>query len=187
MGSPTLSIDFFISRRGGNAAVAQEVAGVLAAANYSVLVQDHDIPHGANFVAAIHDALKQCRHFIALLDKDYADSPFTSAEWTNFYAAAQQSGGDRRFVVLRVDDCNLEGLFAGIVYGDLVGIGDPQERKNRILAAAEGRFSATKVRPAIFAVPARVANFTGRDRQLAALHDLLFAAEEPTSSSGRRS
>ncbi len=32
-------------------------------------------------------------------------------------------------------------------------------------------------------MPARVANFTGRDRQLAALHDLLFAAEEPMSSS----
>src|SRR5262245_12178030 len=73
-------LDFFISRRGASAKVAQEVADVLSAAGYSVLVQDHDIPRGANFVLAMHDALKRCRHFIALLSRDYDSTPFTTAE-----------------------------------------------------------------------------------------------------------
>jgi len=81
-------LDYFVSRRGASAAVAQEVADVLGAADYTVLVQDYDIPQGANFVVAMHDALKRCRHFIALLSKDYDSTPFTIAEWTNFYAIA---------------------------------------------------------------------------------------------------
>src|SRR5262245_12531777 len=119
---PERQVDYFISRRGASAIVAQEVADVLRAADYSVLVQDHDIPTGANFVLAMHDALKRCRHFVALLSKDYDSAPFTLDEWTNFYAIAAQSGGDRRFILLRIEDCNPQGLFSAVVFGDLVGI-----------------------------------------------------------------
>src|SRR5688572_21495876 len=87
-GTDSMPLDFFVSRRGASAEVAQEVADVLSEAGYTVLVQDHDIPHGANFVMAIHDALKRCRHFVALLSRDYDSTPFTTAEWTNFYAVA---------------------------------------------------------------------------------------------------
>src|SRR5689334_13738405 len=105
-------IDYFVSRRGSSAAVAQEVADTLRSAGYSVLVQDYDIPHNANFVLAMHEALSKCRHFIALLTTDYDAMPFTNAEWTNFYAVSAQSGGDRRFVVLRVQNCVPRGLFS---------------------------------------------------------------------------
>jgi tetratricopeptide (TPR) repeat protein len=169
--------DFFISRRGASAAVAQEVAEVLIAADYSVLLQDYDIPHGDNFVVAMHEALKLCRHFIALLSEGYDSTPFTTAEWSNFYVIAAQSGGERRFIVLRVDDCNPEGLFSAVVFGDLVGIHDPQERRARILAAAEGRAGAAASRPRLFAnVPPPDLNFTGRETALAALHDMLMNA-----------
>ena len=36
--------DFFLSRRGSVAAIAQEVADVLTEKGYKVLVQDYDIP-----------------------------------------------------------------------------------------------------------------------------------------------
>src|SRR5262245_50451899 len=172
------TIDFFISRRGATAAIAQEVADVLIAAHHSVLVQDYDIGSGANFVEVMHDALKKCRHFIALLTKDYDVSPFTKAEWTNFYAAAAASGGQRRLILLRVEDCNPQGLLAAHVYSDLVGIDDPAERKRIILAAAQGRVSPSAARPKIFEhVPARDLNFTGRDAALAQLHALLMEAD----------
>jgi hypothetical protein len=70
-------VDFFISRRGAQAAAAQEVAAVLTEAGYGVLVQDYDIQRGTNFVAAMHDALKRCRHLIVLLTPDYDASEFT--------------------------------------------------------------------------------------------------------------
>ena len=50
--------DFFLSRRGSVATVAQEVADVLTAADYKVIVQDYDIPLGASFVEAMHEAVK---------------------------------------------------------------------------------------------------------------------------------
>jgi tetratricopeptide (TPR) repeat protein len=166
------SIDFFISRRGSAAAVAQEVAEVLKEESYTFLVQDYDIPLGANFIAAMHDALMRSRHLIVLLTKDYAASRFTIMELTNFVAAAGKSADERRLVVLRVDDCEPEGILAGAVFGDLVNIADPAERKRRILAAAEGRSTEQPRRHRLFEnVPPRDARFTGRDDNLAAIHD----------------
>jgi hypothetical protein len=45
--------DFFLSRRGSVAAVAQEVADVVTEKGYKVVVQDYDIPFTANFVEAM--------------------------------------------------------------------------------------------------------------------------------------
>jgi hypothetical protein len=178
-----LSVDFFVSRRGASAAVAQEVAGTLQDAGYTTFLQDYDIPRGSNFVVAMHEALKRCRHLVVLLTKDYDQSEFTLAEVSHFIAAAARGAGERRLVVLRVEDCVPEGLFAAHVFTDLVGISDPQERRNRILAAAEGRAIATRTRPRIFEhVPAQDSNFTGRDQALARLHDLLQEAGGASSA-----
>jgi tetratricopeptide (TPR) repeat protein len=176
------TVDFFISRRGANAAMAQEVADVLLEADYTVLVQDYDILPGSNFVATMHEALKRCRHLVVLLTKDYDASEFTLMELANFLASAARSGGERRLVVLRVDDCNPEGVFAGVVYGDLVGIADPNERKERILAAAEGRSRASARRPKIFEnIPPRDLHFTGREHILTQLHGVLMDSDRPAA------
>lgn len=172
------STDYFVSRRGADALIAQEVAQVLIDAGYTAFVQDFDIPYTANFLAAIHRALKHCRHFIVLLTKDYDASDFTLAELTNFLAAAARAGGERRLVVLRLEDVAPEGLLAGVVYGDLVGITDPEERKGRILAAAEGHPPTAARQPKIFNVPQRDLNFTGRESRLSKLHQLLMSTEQ---------
>jgi tetratricopeptide (TPR) repeat protein len=57
-GATAESFDFFLSRRGSVAAIAQEVADLLAAADYKVFVQDYD---GASFVEAMHDGVKNAR------------------------------------------------------------------------------------------------------------------------------
>jgi hypothetical protein len=71
MSNTKSEIDFFISRRGATADVAQEVANVLKDEGYTVLVQDYDIAYASDFIAAIDSALKRCRHLILLLTKDY--------------------------------------------------------------------------------------------------------------------
>jgi tetratricopeptide (TPR) repeat protein len=174
--------DFFVSRRGSAAAVAQEVADALSSAGYSSFSQDYDVGHGANFIAEIHKALKGCQHFIALLTHDYDEAPYTQAEWTNFYKAAVESNGVRRFIVIRVEACDPPGLLAGIVFADLVGVHDPRERRKRILAAAGGRSIAEPAGTRLFEnVPPRDLNFTGRDERLADLHTLLMGVEKPTA------
>jgi hypothetical protein len=58
--------DFFLSRRGSVATIAREVADVLTEKGYRVLVQDYDIPFGASFVEAMHEAIINSRDLIIL-------------------------------------------------------------------------------------------------------------------------
>ncbi len=169
--------DFFLSRRGSVAAVAQEVSDVLTAADYKVIVEDYDIPSGASFVEAMHEAIKHSRDLIILFTGDYEQSPYTRKEFTSFEAERLRDERDRHIVVLRCDDAPLRGLFADSVYQDLVGVAEPHERKRRILAAAERRSSAERPQKrrgrTFVGVPPRIAGFTGRAEELDRLDDVL--------------
>jgi hypothetical protein len=46
--------DFFLSRRGSVAAIAQQVEQVLAEKGYRVLTQDYDIPLASSFIEKMH-------------------------------------------------------------------------------------------------------------------------------------
>jgi hypothetical protein len=102
-------------------------------------------------------------------------------EFTSFEANAAQSVEKRRMVILRCEDAPLLGLFAPHVYQDLVGIGDAEERRSRILAAAEGLSQALEPPPRPFiGVPPRIASFTGRVAELDRL-DALLMRDKPAA------
>jgi hypothetical protein len=133
------SFDFFLSRRGSVAAVAREVENVLTENGYRVFVQDYDIPLGVSFIEVMHEAIKNSRDLVILFTSDYEASPYTRKEFTSFEAERHHGGQDRQIVVLRCEDVPLRGLLADNVYQDLVGITDPDERRRRVIAAAERR------------------------------------------------
>jgi hypothetical protein len=108
--------DFFLSRRGSVAAIACEVADVLREKGYRVLVQDYDIPLGASFVDAMHEAVKNSRDLVILFTRDYEQSPYTREEFTSFEAERAQSQEERHIIVLRCEDVPLRGLAADNVY-----------------------------------------------------------------------
>jgi tetratricopeptide (TPR) repeat protein len=84
-------------------------------------------------------------------------------------------------VILRCEDAPLLGLFAPHVYQDLVGIGDAEERRSRILAAVEGRSQALEPPPRPFiGVPPRIASFTGRAHELDRL-DAILTQDKPAA------
>src|SRR5262245_4065428 len=179
--SPGERYDFFLSRRGSVAAVAQEVTDVLKENGYRVRTQDYDIPITANFIEEMHEAVKNARDLVVLFTRDYEQSPYTRMEFTSFEANAAQSAEKRRMVILRCEDAPLLGLFAPHVYQDLVGIGDAEERRSRILAAAEGRSQALEPPPRPFiGVPPRIASFTGRAKQLDEL-DAILMRDKPAA------
>ena len=174
--------DFFLSRRGAVAAVAREVEQVLAERGYRVLVQDYDIPLTANFIEAMHEAIKNARDLVVLFTRDYETSPYTRKEFTSFEADRAQDPEERRIVILRCEDVPLRGLLAPNVYQDLVGIDDPAERRRRILAAAHGESQAPKPPPLPFAgVPPRIASFTGRAAELDRLDAILLGGDRPAA------
>ena len=146
------------------------------------MVQDYDIPFTANFVEAMHEAIKNARDLVVLYTGDYEASPHTRKEFTSFEADRAQSAEERRVVILRCEDVPLRGLFATNVYQDLVGIDDLEERKRRILAAAEGQSQALEPPPHPFVgVPLRIANFTGREAELDRLDAILIDGLTPTA------
>jgi tetratricopeptide (TPR) repeat protein len=174
--------DFFLSRRGSVAATACEVAGVLIERGYKVVVQDYDFPLGSDFVEAMHETLKNARDLVVLFTRDYESSPYTRKEFTSFEANRLLSTEDRRLIILRCEDVAPLGLFAGNIYQDLVGIGDPEERRRRIIAAAEGQSQALKPPPRPFVgAPPRIANFTGREAELYRLDSILLGGDKPAA------
>ena len=177
------AFDFFVSRRGSVAAVAQEVADVLIDKGYKVIVQDYDILLGSSFIEAMHQAVKNARDLIILFTRDYEELPYTRKEFTSFEAGRLQ-GCDRHIVVLRCEDAPLRGLLADSVYQDLVGIVDPDERRRRIIAAAERHSSAQRPRRSkgrtFVGVPPRVVGFTGRTDAVDRL-DAILTRDKPAA------
>jgi TIR domain len=177
--------DFFLSRRGSVAAIAQEVEHVLAEKGYSVLTQDYDIPLGSSFIEKMHDAVTNSRDLVVLFTHDYLQSPYTRKEFTSFEAEVAQSQEERHIIVLRCEDVPLRGLLADNVYQDLVGVEDPEERKRRIVAAAECQSQAAPPPPRPFiGVPPRIATFTGRADAIDRL-DAILMQEKPAAVTQR--
>jgi hypothetical protein len=160
--------DFFLSRRGSVASIAQEVADVLKEQGYKVCVQDYDFKFGASFIEEMHEAIKNSRNLLILFTRDYEQSPYTRKEFTSFEAQRLRSPKERHIVILRCEDTPLEGLLADNVYQNLVGIADPGERKRRIIAAADCRSRAAAAPPSrpFVGVPPRIPTFTGRIEEL---------------------
>jgi TIR domain len=152
--------DFFLSRRGSVAGVAREVADVLTDKGYRVLVQDYDIPTGASFVEAMHEAIMNSRDLIILFTEDYLRSPYTRKEFTSFEADRAKTSEERHIIVLRCEDVPLRGLLADNVYQTLVSVEDPEERKRRIIAAAERQTQAAPPPPRPFRPDSRTALLT---------------------------
>jgi tetratricopeptide (TPR) repeat protein len=172
---PGEQYDFFLSRRGSVATIAREVTDVLTGEGYKVLVQDYDIPIGASFVEAMHEAVKNSRDLIVLFTQDYELSRYTRKEFTSFEAERAQSAEERHIIVLRCEEVALRGLLADNAYQDLVGVDDAEERKRRIIAAAERQSQAATPPPRPFiGVPPRIASFTGRAEQLDKLDAILM-------------
>jgi TIR domain len=181
--------DFFLSRRGAAAAVAREVEAVLTEKGYKVFVQDYDMPIGTSFIEAMHEAIKHSRDLIVLFTRDYETSLFTRREFASFEAdKAWTTDKERRLIVLRCEDVPVRSMFAASIYQDLFDVTDPEVRRKRIIAAAEGHSQATKPRPASFhGVPPRIASFTGRLDELDRLDAILMKdrAAAVTLSVGR--
>jgi tetratricopeptide (TPR) repeat protein len=176
--------DFFLSRRGSVAAVAREVENVLTEQGYKVFVQDYDIPLGASFIEAMHEAIKNSRDLVILFTGDYEASPYTRKEFTSFEAERYRGRQDRHIVVLRCEDVPLRGLLADNAYQDLVGITDPEERRRRVIAAAERHSAAQRPQRrrgrTFVGVPPRIAGFTGRAEALDRL-DAILTRDRPAA------
>jgi hypothetical protein len=114
-------IDFFISFTQADINWAEWIAWTLQDAGYDVWYQNWDILPGHNFGVEMHEALKESRQVVAVLSNDFLKSDFATAEWITAFIKDPKSEG-RRLRPVRVKECEPDGLLAGIVYTDLLGL-----------------------------------------------------------------
>jgi tetratricopeptide (TPR) repeat protein len=162
--------DNFPRGRASAAVVAREVADVLAAEGYNVIVRDYDVPLGVSFIEKMHEAIEN--GIVVLYSREQEDEHATHVVSTS--VEAKQAQNQRcPIVILRCEDKSLRELFAGNVYQDLAGITDPADRRRFIIAAAHGMSQTVAPRPFI-GVPPRIPAFAGRARELDRLDAILF-------------
>lgn len=125
--------DFFVSYTGADESWAEWVAYELEEAGYSTFLQAWDFTPGAHFVEEMHRATSLADRTIAVLSDTYIRSQFASAEWQEAWRA-DPAGGQRRLLVLRIEDCNRPGLLGQVVSVDLFGV-DQEAARSRLLGA----------------------------------------------------
>lgn len=167
----------FISRAGADADFAAEIGSVLEAAGYAVTLQQWDFAN-RNFMERMHTALAEGARVIALLSPEYLRSEHCQAEWQNAIAD-DPLNTKSRLILLRVAECEPDGLLSGLAYWDLVPLGDDRALLEPAVleAVREDRRDGTPSGPywraprtivdaeAIRSVP----SFSGREDELAAI------------------
>ncbi|MBL7500418.1 TIR domain-containing protein, partial [Frankia sp. CN7] len=131
-------VDFFVSYTQVDRVWAEWVAWQLEDAGYRVVVQAWDFGVGSHFVHEMHKAASDAARTVAVLSAAYLTSAYAEAEWQAAWAA-DPSGGGRRLVAVRVEDCPRPGLLGQLVGVDLFGLEQADARRLLLAAVAAGR------------------------------------------------
>lgn len=178
----TLNDRIFISRTSADREAAQWMALTLEDAGYTCVIQDRDFRIGTSFPANMREGFESCDTTIAVMSPDYWTSPFCRDEWDAAYALDR--GGQGRLIPVMVRACTVPKLAAKLAYLDL---SKPVEAdKARALGqAVDGVIRGGASLPdalepsddvianASFFTP----HFTGREAELAALHEALWSGQ----------
>ena len=125
--------DYFISYNGEDRPWAVWIAWTLEENDYTILIQEWDFRPGENFAVEMQNAITECERTIAVLSANYLKSVFTRPEWAAVFAA-DPLGAKRKFIPIRVAQCEPTGLLATIIYADLVGLTESDARETLLAA-----------------------------------------------------
>ncbi|XGW00851.1 MAG: tetratricopeptide repeat protein (plasmid) [Leptolyngbya sp. BL-A-14] len=183
--------DFFVSYNRHDKNWAEWIAWTLEAAGYTVVIQAWDFRPGGNFVLDMQRAASQADRTIAVLSENYLNAQFTQPEWAA--AFAQDPNGEKRSLIpIRVGECTLSGLWAPIVYVDVVGV-EETAAQNLVLQAVQTGRTKPEQKPSfpgqttptmdgtkpvyppniLQNLPYGSTNFVGREAELEQIHEQL--------------
>lgn len=115
-----------------------------------MVIQAWDFRPGENFVLEMHRATAETNKTIAVLSDSYLNALYTQPEWAAAFAS-DPTGEQRQLIPVRVGACKPAGLFASLIYIDIVGASE-QDAQLAILGAFSTR-----------AKPSRAPRFPGEE------------------------
>lgn len=121
------SIDFFVSYNHRDELWAEWVAWQLEDLGYSTLIQAWDFTVG-NWVQKMDSAMRKAKHTIAVLSPNYLEAEFVKPEWQNAFRK-DPTGELGLLILIRVANCELEGILGLTIYTDLVGLREDAARQ----------------------------------------------------------
>jgi hypothetical protein len=124
--------DFFISYTHADEQWAEWIAATLTAAGYTHYFQKWDFRPAGNFVLLMQKAMTSSKRTLLVMSKNYLKSVFTQPEFAAAFAT-DPTGSRRTVLPVRVESCEMVGLFKSIIYLDIFGIEQSEARK-RLLA-----------------------------------------------------
>ncbi|MEV0056090.1 FxSxx-COOH system tetratricopeptide repeat protein [Saccharopolyspora shandongensis] len=191
-------MDFFISHAGRDRAWAEWVAWHLADAGYTVELDTWDWAAGDNFVTKMAAALDGAKRVVGLFSPAYFEPQrYTTDEWASAFVHDEQQRP--RLLPLVVEECEPPQLLRPLIAQKLFGLDEDQARKALLDAArgpqrpdgrpefppsaqARGQEAGSRPRvpghpPAVWNVPGRNSDFTGRDGVLVPLRERLLSGK----------
>ena len=130
--------NFFISYNKADSAWAEWIAWQLEEAEYSTVLQAWDFRPADNFPVKLHEAIKDSERIIAVLSPAYLNARFTQPEWASAFRR-DPTGSLGVLLPVRVQECDLTGLFDPIVYIDLLDKDEEQAKAELLAGINRGR------------------------------------------------
>nr|WP_274536512.1 TIR domain-containing protein [Pseudofrankia sp. BMG5.36] len=129
-----------MSHASGDAGWAEWIGWQLEKAGFRVRVQAWEMVPGARRISVVQDSIRMAVRTIIVVSAEYLASAVAQAEWGILFGE-DPAGEKRNLVPVKIEDCQLSGLLAGLVSFDLFGLGEERAREvllDRIRVAVAG-------------------------------------------------
>jgi len=120
--------NFFISYNQADRQWAEWIAWRLEESGYTTTLQAWDFRPSENFVIKVDQAIEDSERIIAVLSPSYLNAQFAAAEWASAFRR-DPSGRSGALLPVRVEECELKGLFSQIIYIDLLGKSESEAKR----------------------------------------------------------
>jgi hypothetical protein len=114
-------MDFFISVAAGDEKWAEWILERLEHAGYRVRLPARETVGGSRETEIIHTGLRSSRRVLALLTRRYLEARNVRVQWQTAFRL-DPVGAERGLIPIRVEECEPDGVWDGLVYIDLVGL-----------------------------------------------------------------
>jgi tetratricopeptide (TPR) repeat protein len=168
--------DFFISYNKADKDLAKQIGKILADNGYSVHIQAWGIRPGNDFIKKMNEFLEDSKGFIAVVSRNYFDSPYCDIEWWTAFNKYVHTRGEYRFFAFRAEDVAMPELTQTTVYKDLFEL---EDIKDAVLKTVDEKPIPRKksaddtATQQIRKLPERNLDFSGRTEDLLKL-DIAF-------------